>query len=45
MRTVELFKKRIMVRDTDQGDVIQGQVDDLMQLAEAYRKGEIKEVY
>lgn len=45
MRTVELFKKRIMVRDTDQGKVLQGQVDDLMQLAEAYRKGEIKEVY
>ena len=45
IRTVELLKKRVMVRDTDQGKILQQQVEELMLLAKAYRKGEIKEIY
>ncbi|MBO7234377.1 MAG: fructose-1,6-bisphosphatase [Paludibacteraceae bacterium] len=40
---VELSKQRVMVRDTDKGKELQQQIDDLLLLLRAYRKGIIKE--
>lgn len=40
---VELSKQRVMVRDTDKGKELQQQIDDLLLLLKAYRKGVIKE--
>lgn len=40
---VELSKQRVMVRDTDKGKELQQQIDDLLSLLTAYRKGIIKE--
>lgn len=40
---VELNSKRVCVRDTDIGQVLQGQIDELRMLLSAYRKGMIKE--
>lgn len=40
---VELSKQRVMVRDTDKGKELQQQIDDLLALLNAYRKGIIKE--
>ena len=40
---VELSKQRVMVRDTDKGKELQQQIDDLLLLLKAYRKGIIKE--
>lgn len=45
IRTVETMQKRIMVRDTDQGKELLQRVEELHQLKEAYRSGEIKEIY
>lgn len=45
IRTVELLEKRMMIRDTDKGKELQKNVDSLMELLDAYKRGEIKEVY
>ena len=44
--TVDIFetvKTRILVQDTDNGRILQGQIEDLKQLLEAYQTGLIKE--
>lgn len=43
LRTVELLKKRMLVSDTDQGQELKRQVEDLQALAIAYKEGSIKE--
>ena len=43
LRTVELLKKRMLVSDTDQGQELKRQVEDLQDLAIAYKDGSIKE--
>lgn len=40
---VELNSQRLRVRDTDKGRELQGQIDELMALLQAYRHGLIKE--
>ena len=40
---VELNRQRLRVRDTDKGDELQAQIDELMELLYAYRHGFIKE--
>ena len=40
---VELSAHRMRVRDTDKGAVLQGQINELMQLLYAYRHGQIHE--
>lgn len=40
---VELSSHRMRVRDTDKGDVLQSQIDELTELLYAYRHGIIKE--
>lgn len=40
---VELSSRRMRVRDTDKGKVLQSQIDELMELLYAYRHGIIKE--
>ncbi len=45
LHTVELLKKRLLVKDTDYGKGIQKQIDDLQALIDAFRRGEIKEIY
>jgi fructose-1,6-bisphosphatase-3 len=45
LRTVALLKKRLLVRDTDQGVIIQKHINNLNELIEAFRRGELKEVY
>ena len=45
MRTVEVMKKRMTVRDTDQGMDLQRQIDELRELVEAYKEGRLKEKY
>lgn len=42
---VKNFTERITVRDTDIGQVLQGEIDELKKLVEAYKKGIIKEKY
>ncbi len=45
-RETDIFEKlgeRMKVRETDEGRVLQGQVDDLMDLLQAYRSGEVTE--
>jgi hypothetical protein len=39
----EMANHRIMVKDTDKGDELRAQIDDLKNLLKAYRSGEIKE--
>ena len=39
----EVFPERLLVRDTDTGEEIRTRIDDLMQLLECYRQGDIKE--
>ena len=39
----EPHEQRIMVSDTDTGDVIRGQISDLRQLLDAYRSGLVAE--
>jgi fructose-1,6-bisphosphatase-3 len=41
---VEMFEKRIAVRDTDIGQTLQEDVEELKNLVKAYRKGTIKEI-
>jgi fructose-1,6-bisphosphatase-3 len=45
MKTVYTLPERMMIIDTDTGRTLMQQIDDLMQLDEAYSKGLIKEVY
>lgn len=45
IRTVEVFEKRMMIKDTDQGEELEREIAELEALIEAYRKGEVKEVY
>lgn len=45
IRTVEVMKKRLTVKDTDQGIDLQRQINDLRALLEAYRDGLLKEEY
>lgn len=45
IRTVELLKKRVLVKDTDQGKELMEQVEALNDLIAAYRSGAIKERY
>ncbi len=45
LRTVALLKKRLLIKDTDQGAEIQKNIDDLNALIDAFRRGEIKEIY
>ena len=45
IKIVGTLKKRITVKDTDIGDELQRQVDELKDLVVAYRKGLIKERY
>lgn len=44
-RTVESLPERMLIIDTDQGAELVQQVDDLKALVEAYKKGQIKEIY
>ena len=45
IQTVKVLPKRMRVRDTDQGKVLQKEIEGLDALIAAYRAGEIKEVY
>lgn len=45
LRTVALLKKRMLIKDTDLGKELETQVDSLNELINAYRRGDIKEVY
>ena len=45
IRTVEVLPKRCMVKDTDQAKELEEQIEDLRALVQAYRAGDIKEVY
>ena len=40
---VEKMKNRVMVGSTDKGKELRGQIQDLKELVEAYRRGDIKE--
>lgn len=40
---VEKMKNRVMVGHTDKGKELQGQIDDLKELVDAFRRGDIKE--
>lgn len=44
MTVMEKMKDRITVRDSDIGEELEEQLNELKQLVEAYRKGEIKEI-
>lgn len=41
---VKKMEKRLLIRDTDEGAEIEGRINDLMRLIEAYRSGELKEL-
>ncbi len=45
IRTVEVFEKRMMIKDIDQGEVLEREIAEIRALIDAYKKGEIKEVY
>ena len=45
LEVVEKLEKRMLVGDTDQGVEIKQKIEDLKELAQAYRDGEIKERY
>ena len=45
VRIVDTLPDRILIIDTDIGRKLQGQIDDLLQLDEAYRNATIKEVF
>jgi fructose-1,6-bisphosphatase-3 len=45
MQTVETLPSRMMVLDTDQGAEIVQNIEDLKQLVDAYRRGNLKEHY
>ncbi len=40
---VELNHQRVRVRDTDKGEILRSQINELMELLQAYRHGLIKE--
>ena len=40
---MEKMKNRVMVGSTDKGKELRGQIQDLKELVEAYRRGDIKE--
>ena len=42
-KIVELTNHRMMVKDTDKGQELQSQINDLKELLKAYRNGDIKE--
>ena len=44
IRTVHTLEKRMLVRDTDQGEILKREVEELKALVKAYRTGEIKEM-
>ena len=44
-KTVAVLPERMMVIDTDQGAELTEQVNNMKQLVEAYRKGQLKEKY
>lgn len=43
LRTVKTLEKRMLVRDTDQGEELQQEVEELKELVKAYRNGDLKE--
>lgn len=43
MQVIENVKERMTVRDSDIGEELEKQIDELEKLVEAYRRGEIKE--
>lgn len=43
--TVDTFPNRQLVKDTDQVHELQGEIDDLEELIQAFKKGKIKEIY
>ncbi len=45
VKTVAVLPERMMVIDTDQGAELTEQVNNMKQLVEAYRKGQLKEKY
>ena len=45
MKTVETMPERLLIVDTDQGAVLVEKVRDLKDLIEAFKEGQIKEVY
>ena len=45
MKTVETMPERLLIIDTDQGTKLVEKVDDLKDLVEAFKNGEIKEQY
>ena len=40
---VKQMPRRLLIADTDEGDMLRARVDDLMALIAAYRSGVIKE--
>lgn len=45
IRTVEVFEKRMMIKDTDQGAELEKEIADLRALIIAYKSGQVKETY
>jgi len=45
IRTVEVLEKRLMVKDTDQAVELNEQIGQMRALVEAYKNGQLKEVY
>jgi len=43
IRTVEMLRERMYIKDTDDGQKLMGEIRELEALIEAYKKGEIKE--
>ena len=43
VKTIDTLPTRMLIKDTDQAPEIQGKIDDLKELIEAYEKGLIKE--
>ena len=43
-KVLEFAEKRQLVRDTDNGKVLQGQIEDLQQLLKAYRDGSVRQL-
>ncbi len=45
IRTVEVLPQRRTIRDTDQGRLIEAEMEGLRELAQAYRNGSMREIY
>ena len=43
IRTVRTLEKRMLVRDTDLGEVLEREAEELKELVKAYRTGKLKE--